>query len=43
MSVSLTVDDVERIVSEGVYNLIPVFVTLNADLETPVSAFIKVQ
>lgn len=39
---SLSLDELKTIAAEGKYNLVPIFVNLPADLETPVSAFLKV-
>ncbi|MFQ5861431.1 MAG: anthranilate synthase component I, partial [Dehalococcoidia bacterium] len=35
-----TLDEVKRLASQG--NLVPVYRGINADLETPVSAYLKV-
>lgn len=40
---SHSVQDVKTIAREGKYNLIPVFKEIVCDLETPVSAFLKIQ
>lgn len=40
---SLSFEQFRRIADDGQYNLIPIHVTVDADLETPVSAFLKIQ
>lgn len=41
-SPSLSLQQLTTIVQQGKYNLIPIYQTLHTDLETPVSAYIKV-
>jgi anthranilate/para-aminobenzoate synthase component I len=40
---SLPLGDVETILAKGVSNLVPIFKDVVCDLETPVSAFLKIQ
>jgi len=42
-AVSLSHDEFAAVAAEGKYNLIPLHLDINADLDTPVSAFVKVR